>query len=230
MLTYPDDSYHWAPPAPSRARRPIPRSSQGHFVGQLVFGEGDGQCLGFESLLEYRFAICAIYRPDVIDVEEQIAPVAILPPGATEAVDRYLDFRVTFRSGRRFGISVKPSKIARKPTFQYEVRQIAAAAIPRLADKLAVVTEHNICRIELDNAELMHAARFAEPEIDRAIAHFAARMRGPTSVAAITDALDLRGDGLFAVCRGLSRQLLGFNRKERITGQTMVWPLPGVGQ
>lgn len=230
MLIYPAESFHWAPPKPSRARRPIPRSSQGHFVGQLVFGEGEGQCLGFESLLEYRFAICAIYRPDVVDVEEQLEPVFILPPGATEAVARYLDFCVTFRNGRRLGISVKPEWFAQGLTFQHEIRQIASAAIPRLVDKVAVVTEHNICRVELDNAELMHAARFAEPEIDTVVARFVSGMRGPASVATISAALDLQGDGLFAVSRALNRQILGFNRKERITGQTMVWPLRGVAQ
>ena len=70
-------------PLRSRAKRRIPKSSKGHFVGELVFNRSSArQRLGFESLNEHNAALCLIYRPDVVDVEEQLAALPfVLPNG-----------------------------------------------------------------------------------------------------------------------------------------------------
>lgn len=167
-------TYHWAPPARSRAKRAIPRKSSSHGVGQLVFGLGDGQCLGYGSRLEYKVAICAIYRPDIIDIEEQLVGVRFHMPSrpiGNQNPLHYIDFRVTKRGGHRIGLIVKPS-FRVSPEFRAEVRAVTAAAKGNLVDSVCLVTEENICRIELANAEFMHEVRFPDPGSDAILARF----------------------------------------------------------
>lgn len=82
MITSPHP-VSWQKPRPSRAQRTLPKMSEGHFVITLTFGEekhGEGQIIGCESLLEYRTALCLIYRPDFADLREQVGPVHLAPP------------------------------------------------------------------------------------------------------------------------------------------------------
>jgi len=179
----PDDvAYSWELPAPSRAQRSIPRASTHHFVGELVSGKGAGQRQQFESLLEYRVSICALYYPGVVDVEEQVGPVTVqMPNGRLKR--HFLDLRVHFIDGLRWGIAVKPQERAEKYEFQEEMALVRAAAVPGLVDRVSIVTEANICRIRLANAELMHASRFPDPEVDERLADFCSRLEVPMMVS-----------------------------------------------
>lgn len=112
-------TYFLPAPAKSRAVRPIPKASQGHFVGEFVFGVEKPQRVGFASLLEFKTALCTVYRPGFVDLEEQIAPVAFRKPNG-DIGHHYLDYRATFRNGLRIGIAVKPSHIAARQKFRTE--------------------------------------------------------------------------------------------------------------
>lgn len=218
--------YHWAPPARSRARRAIPRKAERHSVGQLVFGTGNGQCLGYGSHLEYKVAICAIYRHDVIDIEEQLEGIRFfLPsrPAGKQNPLHYIDFRLTKRGGQRVGLIVKPSAHV-TPEFRAEVRAVASAARGRLVDKTYLVTEHNISRIELANAEFMHDVRFPNPESDAILARFLPTMMDACRISDIVRQTGLGDRGFGAVVRALTQQALQFDRRQRITFDTVVWP------
>lgn len=218
--------YYWAPPARSRARRAIPRKAERHSVGQLVFGPGNGQCLGYGSGLEYKVAICAIYRHDVIDIEEQLEGIRFfLPsrPAGKQNPLHYIDFRLTKRGGQRVGLIVKPSSHV-TPEFRAEVRAVASAARGRLVDKTYLVTEHNINRIELANAEFMHEVRFPEPENDAILASFIPSIMVASRISDIVLQTGLGDCGFAAVVRALTQGTLQFDRRQRITFDTVVWP------
>jgi len=91
----------WLAPKPSRAQRTIPRKSKNHFVGALTFGEelGQGQVLGFESMLEHNIGLVSIYAPGVIDVREQVRVVYVKANGKT--TDHFIDFVTVEKRGRR---------------------------------------------------------------------------------------------------------------------------------
>jgi len=218
--------YHWAPPARSRARRAISRKADRHSVGQLVFGPGNGQCLGYGSYLEYKVAICAIYRPDVIDIEEQLEGIRYFLPSRPVGKQNplhYIDFRVTKRGGQRIGLIVKPSTHV-TPEFRAEVRAVASAARGKLVDKTYLVTEDNISRIELANAEFMHEVRFPDPESDAILARFLLTMMDACRISDIVRQTGLGDRGFGAVVRALTQQVLQFDRRQCITFDTVVWP------
>ncbi|MFP3344493.1 hypothetical protein R0J87_18610, partial [Halomonas sp. SIMBA_159] len=88
-------------PLRSRAKRAIPKSTKKHFVGELVFHRGESrQRLGFASLYEHNAALCFIYRPDFLDIEEQLASLPFVLPNGKPS-EHFFDFRVTFQGGRR---------------------------------------------------------------------------------------------------------------------------------
>ena len=102
----------WLPPKPSRAERKIPRKSKNHFVGELTFGEelGQGQAIGFESLLEHNICLIRIYHPGVIDVREQVKTVYLKANGRVG--NHFIDFVTTEEGRRRTGIIVKPQYLS----------------------------------------------------------------------------------------------------------------------
>jgi hypothetical protein len=85
----------WLAPKPSRAERNIPRKSNNHFLGELTFGEelGQGQVIGFESLLEHNICLVGIYRPGVVDIREQVRTAYLDANGRTG--DHFIDYVAT---------------------------------------------------------------------------------------------------------------------------------------
>ncbi|WP_103336016.1 hypothetical protein [Pseudotabrizicola formosa] len=214
-------TYYLPEPAKSRAVRSIPKSSQGHFVGEFVFGVEKPQRVGFASLLEFKAAICTVYLPGFVDLEEQLAPVAFRKANG-DIGHHFLDYRATFRNGLRIGIAVKPSHIAKKPKFRAEMQAIAEAAVPTVIDKLAVVTEQNIHPVDLFNATLFHAARRPVQCEDEAIHDIRLKLPGPVTVEHLLTEGRGAGVTLFGVARAIHGQGLRLLRKERITLYALV--------
>lgn len=179
--------------------------------------------LGCGSLLEYHAALCLIYRPDFADLREQVGPIYLPPPNHLRA-PLWLDFLLTDTRGRKTAISVKPEAIAVSPYFKAQMQPLRAALVPNQADRLVVITEANISRIELENAKLMHAARFPVPEVDRAVARTIADLSGPLPLEAFLGRVARPGKDLFGAVRALRHGTLAWRRSSRITPQTLVWP------
>ena len=191
----------WLQPKPSRAERRIPRKSYSTFVGELTFGEehGQGQTVAFESLLEHNVCLIAIYRPDVIDVREQVKVTYTKANGRTG--NHFFDFVVTEKGSRKTALIVKPFYKTARFVFRDTVSRIAAAAAPSVVDRVVVVTERMVEAERLARVEQFHSCRFAQPEIDAELAHVVKRFDGMSTIRDFLERNGLGRDGFHAVIR-----------------------------
>lgn len=212
----------WTNPARSRAVRPIPKSSKGHFVGELVFNGPVGpQRLGFASLTEHNAAICLIYRPDFHDIEEQLAALHFtLPSGKPSR--HFFDFRLTQKGGRRICVSVKPERIASSYAYRATMSGVKRAAIGNICDAVATISERNIHPVELHNAKLFHAARYPETEIDGLVLDALRRLSSPTSVNEFLLKAGIGGRGFYSVARAIRFGHAAVFAPEAIRGTTLI--------
>ncbi|QPM92024.1 hypothetical protein [Pseudooceanicola algae] len=209
-------------PLPSRAKRRIPKSSKGHFVGELVFNRGEvTQRLGFASMTEHNTAVCFIYRSDFLDIEEQLEALPFVLPNGKASV-HYFDFRVTFRGGRRVCISVKPERIAQTYLYRATMDRIKLAAIGNICDDALTVTERNINPIELHNAKLFHSARNPEPTLDAHVLAGLTTVEAPVSITAFLAGIGLGGAGFRSVARAIRFGQARLFNHEKITGRTLI--------
>jgi hypothetical protein len=198
----------WLPPKPSRAERKIPRKSKNHFVGELTFGEelGQGQTIGFESLLEHNICLIGIYRPGVVDIREQVKTVFSKANGRTG--NHFIDY-VTIEEGkRRTGIIVKPEYKAVQTKFRDHVSRVAAAAIPSVVDRVVVATERVFDPLRLARVEQFHASRFAQPVFDNAVKRALKNFDGRSSIRDFLEIAGVGTDGFHAVVRMVRFNLL----------------------
>jgi len=211
------------PPAKSRAVRTIPKSSKGHFVGELVYDNINGkpQRLGFASYTEFKTAICLIYREDFADMEEQLASLPFNHPKGAPS-QHFFDFRFTTKGGQKICISVKPERIAKTYVYQATISAVKNAAIGNICDAVATVTERNISPIELHNAELYHAARRSEPTIDAIIIDALGRLEAPVSINQFLEDVGLPGRGFFSVARAIRFGQARLFTPEKIRGKTLI--------
>lgn len=210
------------PLRPSRAVRPIPKSSKGHFVGELVFNRGDErQRLGYGSKLEHDAALCLIYRPGFADLEEQVAAVTFT--GIDGKPHRhFFDFRLTQTSGRKICVSVKPERIAGTARYRAEMAAVRKAAIGNTCHAVATITERNIAPELLHNAKLYHAARDPEPEVDAKIGANLGLIVGPTPIAEFLGNIGLGGDGFFGMARAIRFGRVRLFSPGKIRSETLV--------
>lgn len=209
-------------PAKSRAVRPIPKSSKGHFVCQIVFDrQGRPQCLGVGSLLEHDSALCLIYSPGFYDLEEQLAALPFTKPGGKPSV-HFFDFRLTQTSGRRICISVKREKVALTAEYQANFEAIRTAAVGNICDAAITVTERNIHPITLHNAKLFHAARKPEPEIDAFVEECVKSVSAPVRISDFLKQSGLGGKGFFSVARAIRSGHAKQFTPEKITGNSLI--------
>lgn len=209
-------------PLRSRAKRPIPKSTKKHFVGELVFNRGDHrQRLGFASLYEHNAALCFIYRQDFLDIEEQLAPLPFVLPNG-KASEHFFDFRVTFKGGRRVCISVKPERIAQTYMYRAMMACIRKAAIGNICDDVRTVTERNIEPVELHNAKLFHSARDPEPQIDAYVLKRLRSLEGPIGITDFLTSIGVEGNGFRSVARAIQFGNAKLFSPQKITGRTMI--------
>lgn len=215
-------SYAYADPVPSRAKRSIPRSSQGHFVGQSDFWrDGSCQVYGFESLLEFRVSLIAIYRPDFRDLEEQVGPIVFRRPNGKAGL-HFLDFRLTLVGGRRVGLVVKPWRRAVTEAFRADVRALHEAAVPHHVDRLCVVTERNLDPVVLANAQLFHDARAPAPDLDAVVMDDLRTMDRITTIGSFLVRSGRGGSGYFPVIRLIRGGFLSVRSDVRIGYDTVI--------
>lgn len=210
------------PPAKSRAVRKIPRSSKGHFVGELGFKNGaEDQRLGWGSLTEHDVALCFIYRPDFMDLEEQLAGLPFTLPNG-KLSHHYFDFRFTQKGGRKICISVKPESIAVTYRYRAKIGKVRKAAVGNICDAVLTVTERNIDPVKLHNAKLFHAARNVEPELDEVILYWLKKLSQPTSINDFLAGAGIGGHGFFSVARAIRFGHARLFTPGKIRGTTLI--------
>lgn len=210
-------------PAKSRAVRTIPKSSKGHFVGELVYTTLDGkpQRLGFASLTELHTSLCLIYRDDFADIEEQLAALPFATPSGGASA-HFFDFRFTTKSGQKVCISVKPERIAQTYIYRATIDAVVKAAVGNICDRVTTVTERNIHPVELHNAKLFHAARTPEPALDAEIVAALQTLDGPVTIDQFLSDLGLYGRGFFSVARAIRFGHARLFTQEKIRGKTLI--------
>lgn len=210
-------------PARSRAVRTIPKSSKGHFVGEFVYDNinGEPQRIKFGSHTEFKTSLCLIYRADFADIEEQLAALPFKHPRGT-ASEHFFDFRFTTKGGRKICISVKPERIAKTYIYEATIKAVEKAAVGNICDAVATVTERNISPIELHNAELYHAARKPEPLIDDVVLDALPKLKAPVSINQFLADIGLAGRGFFSVARAIRFGHARLFTPEKILGKTLI--------
>lgn len=211
-------------PARSRAVRSIPKSSKGHFVGELVFNRGgQPQRLGFASKLECDAALCLIYRPGFADIEEQLAALPFTGVDGRPS-NHFFDFRFTQVNGRRICISVKPEAIAETAIYCAMFEQVKRAAVGSICHAAITVTERNIHPVVLHNATLYHAARNPEPGTDAFVEERLREVTAPIRISEFLDAIGLGGKGFFSIARAIRFGHAQMFSPEKITATTLIIP------
>ncbi len=209
-------------PTKSRAVRPIPKASKGHFVGELVFNRGDQpQRLGYASLIEHNAGLCLIYQPNFLDIEEQLAALHFTLPNGKKS-RHFFDFRFTQKGGRRICISVKPERIAVTYEYQAIMARVRQAAIGNICDDVKTITERNIDPVQLHNSKLFHAARNPEPEVDPAVLDGFKKVSDPITINDFLADTGIGGSGFFSVARAIRFGHASLFTSEKITGKTLV--------
>jgi hypothetical protein len=207
------------PPRPYTGRK-MGFGAKRHFTGSLVHGEDEGAVMDVESHTEMLVALVMLARRDVVLLENQVS-FPWFDSDGSERLHRF-DFRVTLRDGRRIALMVKWSTEAQKPKFKGKAARIASQVTSAFADEVVVVTELDLDPIEVHNAELIHAVRVPEPDVDAAARRAIQTLVGAARIGDLVTEIGREGRAFRAVVRLIRSHDLQLVDHERITYDTLV--------
>lgn len=217
-------TYVWDDPRPSQASKPIPKSSHGHFVVQMVIHDSDddpGQISLCGSLGEYRTRLIALAEPDTVDVIEQVGPVPWTDDKG-KIHGHYIDQVVVKTGDRRLGLTDKPYRKV-TPAFQAEIAQVDAAGRNMGAiDGLYLVTEYARDPVALHNADLFRGCRDADPEVDALAAEVVEALDGEAPLQRLVGEINRGPRGFRALVRLIRSGRLRMVSAEKIAQTTLV--------
>jgi hypothetical protein len=194
--------------------------AQKHFTGSLVHGEDEGAVMDVESHTEMLVALVMLARRDVVLLENEVS-FPWFDADGSERLHRF-DFRVTLRDGRRIALMVKWSTEAQKPKFKSKTARIASQVTSTFADEVLVVTELDLDPIEVHNAELIHAVRVPEPDVDAAARRSIQTLVGAARIGDLVTEIGREGCAFRGVVRLIRSHDLQLVDHERITYDTLV--------
>jgi hypothetical protein len=201
---------------PSRAARRIAKQSKGHSIIEAVLGDEPGRRFGFESNLEKRVGITTYYRADVIDLYEQAPGFEWVDTETGEVHVHYLDFVATFVSGVRIGLIVKPEELVEKGDWRRKAQSISDCLPRTLADKVCILTEHNLDPVDEFNSMWHHDVQRPDPEADTLAEALVRDQIGAARLGDLRDRLGLQGRGFRALVRQIKRGNLRLLNHEKI--------------
>ncbi|WBU60580.1 hypothetical protein [Paracoccus albus] len=206
---------------PSTCDRRPARMSKGHFTGQMMVGPWPGRVLHIESLLERKWACCLDAHETTEELREQVAFEWRGPDGRLKT--HYFDLCVDQTDGARVAYTVKPeARLTEK--FLAEISEIARQAkAAGFVDDVRLLTDADIDRVELTNAQLIRAMRKPDAEADAAAAAVLQKMAGLTTLGELRDRIDMGARGYRALIRCLADRQLSMTRHEPITHDTEVF-------
>jgi hypothetical protein len=145
-------------------------------------------------------AVCGL-RPDIVEIAEQ-------PPAITYIDDagrqrrHIFDFRLTTTKGERYLAAVKPSALVAISGIGRLIELVAEQMSPSFADFVVLITEKELSRVDLFNAQAVNmATRDLRPEDDAAMAKVVLKMDGQASIGELVERSTLGGYGYDAVSR-----------------------------
>ena len=206
-------------PAPSRADRDIANASTEHCTAFSVLGAGPGTRMQAESKLELDHQKIQFARPDVDDVHEQV----LFRFGRQNQHRHVFDMVVTKTDGARIAYTVKPEIRLRSGRFIDEMRTVAWwVHEKKFANSTRLLTEADIDRVALHNANVNAAARDRDAAADAAARSVAQELRGAVTLKELTGRTGLAERGYRALLRLLSNGELQPAARERITPETLI--------
>ncbi|MBM3333276.1 hypothetical protein FJY63_01300 [Candidatus Sumerlaeota bacterium] len=210
-------------PLAPRGDRPVQLKSDSHFSGHMVV-RSEGlipQVVEVESHTEMNIGLVLAMRPDVVDVESQVM-FGWREPQTGAQKRHFFDFRVSKRNGDRVAVMVKPGRKRFCANFLAQAREIADRVTADFADDVVLMTDRDICPIELHNATFLDSLKEVDPEADAAVRRAMRRIIGARRISDIVSEVGLRGRGFRAVGRLLRGRELVLSPPTRITSEAAV--------
>lgn len=206
-------------PAQSCGDRSIADASTAHCTGFTVLGENSGTRFQAESHLELCHLQIEASRPDVAAVQEQV----LFTFGRQDEKRHFFDMVVTKASGERIAYTVKPEARLKSGRHVEEMRTIAWWVQKQgFAKSVRLLTEADIDRVTLHNANINTALRDTDPEAEEAVRVVASGLRGAVSLNHLTQQVGLAARGYRALLRLVSAGELAPLQSEKITTETLV--------
>jgi hypothetical protein len=206
-------------PAQSRGDRDIANASTAHCTAFTVLGENSGTRFQAESHLELGHLQIEATRPDVAAVQEQV----LFTFGWKNEKWHFFDMVVTKASGERIAYTVKPEVRLKSGRHVEEMRTIAWWVQEKgFAKSVRLLTEADIERVALHNANINSALRDTDPEAEQAARTVARGLRGAVPLNQLTQQVGLAARGYRALLRLVSVGELAPLYPEKITPESLV--------
>jgi hypothetical protein len=206
-------------PAPSRADRKIQNVSKWHCTAHAVRGDGAGTRMQGESKLEMDHQSLQFAQPDVADVVEQV----LFEFGWRNEKRHVFDMVVTKTSGELVAMTVKPTSRLESKDFLGKMEVVAWwVQEKKFASSVRLLTEADIDRVALHNANMNAAVHDSDPDAEDAVRSVACHLRGAISIKTLTDDVGLKERGYRAILRLIKKRELQPLKHERTTPQTLI--------
>jgi hypothetical protein len=206
-------------PAQSRGDRNIANASTAHCTAFTVLGEHSGTRSQAESYTELCHQKIESARSDVADIQEQV----LFTFGRQNEKRHFFDMLVTKASGERIAYTVKPEARLKSGRHVEDMRTIAWWVQKKgFAKSVRLLTEADIDRVALHNANINTAMRDTDPEAEQAARAVASRLNGAVPLNQLTQQVGLAARGYRALLRLVSAGELAALHSEKITHETLV--------
>ncbi|MEJ0052125.1 MAG: TnsA endonuclease N-terminal domain-containing protein [Methylovirgula sp.] len=215
----PPYSTSWTPPSASTASRLPPVRSRGSSRGTVLNFKAN-RTLWYESSLERKTIYVSLTRPDVVNMWDQPPQVTYVDAEGNTRHHTF-DFLVQMASGTRIAVAVKPSERAEHVTDILE--RIASQGAVTYADRVTLITERDLPKWRVWNAQFLHSAMCERADADdNVVREILADVIGDVKIGDIINRTDLGGRGLRAVARLLGAGELRLTLPGRINRRALV--------
>jgi len=213
------------PPLQSRATRKISLRSKASARGLVVArlpADPHPRKIWFESWPEYKCLLLLLAMAEVYNIWDQPPKIRYRNRDG-KFCNHTFDYLVTLTNGERIAIAVKPAALVIKRDFVDELSYVAAAVPLDFADRVWLITEKNLNKDEVANAEMLHAfRRKPDVEADEAIDGVIADLKGGMTIGSLVEVSGLGARGFRAIVRAIFDGKLSAPRQEKITYATRV--------
>jgi len=181
----------------------------------------------FESTLEKRAQHCAFAHPGAVRAEEQRRLEYIDASG--RHTYHWFDLLLT-TSREVIAIAVKPYDVAERRDFRTLLQLIAIQTPKHFADRVVLVTERNLPRDVVYNAELIHSVRLdPEPDVDEVVRAQVSTVPEPLRIDELTTRCGIGGSAFRSVVRLIAAGEINLaHRGSRITPTSLIY-FPAIG-
>jgi hypothetical protein len=181
----------------------------------------------FESTLERRAQLRAFAHPGAVRAEEQQRLEYI--DAAGRRTHHWFDLLLT-TSREVIAIAVKPYDIAERSDFRTLLQLIAIQTPKHFADRVVLVTERNLPRDVVYNAELIHSVRLdPEPDVDEVVRAKISTIPEPLRINDLTTRCGIGGSAFRSVVRLIAAGEINLaHRGSRIAPSSLI-SFPAVG-